>query len=779
MGTLFLRTSVVFRVLVLFALQGHAQTIDTTLQPVDGRICFGNGYVFGCFTGPFELPENPAYKVHDKISRLWLGYSSSPSIGVGLQPVIINRKTGEKWTVHGVDHYRYDNGVIIMETALPVGRVITETYGLWQKPVLIRRIRFIASEGNPSEYTINTEASLYKEHSNKPPASDDEEAMHLYNVYKFDERERPVSHFFPEQEVLTYNAESKSVLWEYQDERYRKVVIKSAESSVKTSVIQKTANSGGSVRFENRCNKTGGELTLILSFAGKMDEAESLMKACDASALDVNSTQKRWQEWFDSGAVVRTGDEKLDNAYKNQLMYAKVALDEELGGHLVGGRYQIPTMWGRDAGIAMSVLLDAGHYDDVKKILRFFPDHMNWNTRNNCIHANCHLSGRVIESYTSREQEPVEDIVQAGEWTNQMGGPQLDAMSYYLYNAAKLFRYTGDSVFMKELWPFVVKVGDALAEESELIYERAVPSDYYGEERRYKKYNPETGLIVDNCWESDILGEYSLMNFMSVVGFSQAYKLSVEMGDEKPLWKQRAFKLNEAANKHLIKYDSTGNPYILKNVPREWMNDWNGKPTHGEEEPINNFGYAWSFAATIPYFNYTNETFKKAYLMQVDPTGDAMGWGMWWATTAHAAFEADLPEVGWNYLSKYLAQLPVSLQAYEHNSDVEALDGTKRRATLNLFSFAYLPHAVIRGMSGFGYNEHTDTWFFRPQVPEKIGKVKSTIRIGNTWFDVESEGRGDRLQVFTIDGEDQIHTGGILDIKYLDGRRHELVVKMK
>ncbi|MEN8157396.1 MAG: hypothetical protein ABFS10_10625, partial [Bacteroidota bacterium] len=764
-------------VMVLFALQGYSQSIDFTGQPVDGRLCFGNGYVLGCFTGPFELPEEPAYKVHDKISRLWLGYSSSPSIGVGLQPVITNKKTGEHWMVRGVDEYRYDNGVIIMETTLPVGKVITETYGLWQKPVLIRRIRFIAGEGNASDYTISTVASLYKEHSNKPPADGDEEAMRLYNVYKFDERERPVTHLFPEQEVLTYNAESKSVLWEYQDERYRKVIIKSAESLAKTSVTQKTKDNCGSVRFENSCNKTGGELTVVLAFAGTMDEAEMVMKECDANTLDLKRTQKSWQEWFDSGAVVSTGNEKLDNAYKNQLMYAKVAIDEELGGHLVGGRYQMPTMWGRDAGIVMSVLLDAGHYEDVKKILWFFPDHMNWNTRNNCMHANFHISGRVIESYSSPGQVPVEDIVQPGEWTNQMGGPQLDAMSYYLYNAAKLYRYTRDKAFMKELWPFVVKVGDALAEDSELVYERGIPSDYYGEDERFQKYNPETGLIVDNCWESDILGEYSLMNFMSVVGFSQAYTLSVEMGDEKPLWKQRALELDKAANRHLIKYDSTGNPYILKNVPREWMQDWHYKPTNGEEEAINNFGYAWSFAATIPYFNYTNETFRKAYRKQVDPTGDADGWGMWWATTAHAAFEADLPEVGWNYLSKYLAQLPISLQAYEHNSDVEGIDGTKQRATLNLFSFAYLPHAVIRGMSGFGYNEHTDSWYFRPQIPEEIGKVQSTIRIGNTWFDVESEGNGDRLKEFAIDGEEQIHTGGILDIKFLDGQRHSVVVK--
>ena len=175
----------------------------------------------------------------------------------------------------------------------------------------------------------------------------------------------------------------------------------------------------------------------------------------------------------------------------------------------------------------------------------------------------------------------------------------------------------------------------------------------------------------------------------------------------------------------------------------------------------------------------SKDEIKKAFRKQVDPKGNADGWGMWWATTAHAAFEADLPDVGWNYLSKYAAQLPVSLQAYEHYQIVEGADGTKRRATLNLFSFAYLPHSIIRGMTGFGYDEQTDVWFFRPQIPKEIGKVKSTIKIGNTWFDVESEGNGDKLIEYTIDGKNQLKTKGVLDKKYIDGKRHKVVVKME
>lgn len=436
--------------------------------PVDGRLCFGNGYVFGCFVGPLELPEKPIYKVHDKISRLWLGYSSSPSIGVGLQPVITDSKTGEKWIVGGVDNYRYENGVIFMETKLPVGKVITETYGLWQKPVFVRKIKFIPNENNSSNYLIRTSATLFKEHSNKPPAANDKEAWRFYNVYKSDERERPVSHVFPAKEILTFDKKNKSVLWDYKDDRYRKIVIKTAQKSAKTIITQKTTNHCANVVFENSCGKNGGELTIVLSFASKprfqaRASAIKLMSEYDDKILKTETTQKKWKEWFDNGAVVKTGNKKLDNAYKNQLMYVKVALDEELGGHIVGGRYQIPTMWGRDSSIAMSTLLDAGHYDEVRKMLRFYPDHLSWNKRNNCIHANFHLSGRVWKSYCSEGQKPVEDN----------------------------FCY----------------------------YEGTAESKYYDKNKKFKKYNSETGLIVDNCWESDILGEYSLMNALAIVGF--------------------------------------------------------------------------------------------------------------------------------------------------------------------------------------------------------------------------------------------------------------------
>jgi len=202
-------------------------SLAITPQPVDGRLCFGNGYIFGCFVGPLELPEKPIYKVHDKISRLWLGYSSSPSIEVGWQPEIIDTQTGKKYVVHGVDNYYYEDGVVFMETKLPVGKVITETYGLWQKPVFVRKIKFIPNDKtSATNFVIKTKINLFKEHYNKPPAKDDKDAWRYYNVYKTDDRERPVTHLFPAEEKLNLDSKTKNILWDYKDERYRKIVVK-------------------------------------------------------------------------------------------------------------------------------------------------------------------------------------------------------------------------------------------------------------------------------------------------------------------------------------------------------------------------------------------------------------------------------------------------------------------------------------------------------------------------------------------------------------------------
>jgi len=732
--------------------------------PVDGRLMFGNGYVLGAFVGPLEMPEKPIYKVHHKLTRLWMGYSTPPNLGIGLAPVITDTETGKEWVVGGADRYRFEDGVMILETELPVGTVTTETYGLWQKPVFVRRFRFAPKVGDASRYKISTTTSLFAEHSSAKPDESDKEAMHFYNAYP-EERERPVSYTFPAKETLTYA--NDRIYWNYDDHRYRKVALMAAEPTTKIMFAQRRKDGKGlneseelrafaplrenetltcsdtdwsEVKFEN----TGGTLMVVMGFAPVMITAKNLLNDVTPERLALETTQRHWQDWLENGAVVKTGDDRLDEAYEVQLMMAKMALDEELGGHVVGARYQPPTMWGRDSLIAMSTLLDAGHYADAEKMLLFYKDHMEWNEWNNCIHANFHLSGRVVRPYCAAGQEPVEDLMAPGEWTNQMRGPQLDAMSYFLYCIGKYYRYTHNREFMDEIWPFVLKVGNGIAENRKRQYEGGVPSEYYDEEKWFKTYREDTGLIVDNCWESDILGEYSLMNALSIVGFEQAYRTSIALGDPQPLWHRRSQELDAAFRKHLIRYDETDTPYVLKQMPREFMLDWRMKPDP-DETPLDAFGYGWTIAATVPLFNYTDETFKKAFAKQVPANGEAAGWGMWWATTAHAAFEADLPDTGWNYLDKYVAQLPESKQAYEHHQIVTGLDGKKRRATLNLFSFAYLPHSIIRGMAGFGYNEAAGHWFFRPQVPDEIGTVQSTIKIRDTWFDVISSGKGDTL----------------------------------
>ena len=143
-----------------------------------------------------------------------------------------------------------------------------------------------------------------------------------------------------------------------------------------------------------------------------------------------------------------------------------------------------------------------------------------------------------------------------------------------------------------------------------------------------------------------------------------------------------------------------------------------------------------------------------------------------------AAFEADLPDTGWNYLSKLVGRLPESHQIYEHTQDVVDSNGTSRNVTLNLFGFNYLTHAVIRGFAGFGYNTNTGEWFFRPQIPDRLGGVTSTVYIGKTRFDVISSGNGDTVAEFKIDGQKQL-PDGILNKKYIDGKTHKVEIRMK
>ena len=740
----------------------------------DGRLCFGNGHVFGTFVGPLEFAEEPVTQVHDKLSRLYLGYSSTQPAQVGLAPCITDLRTGKKWTVGACDNYRIDNGAVIMTTKLPVGTVRTETYGVWDKPILVRRIIFTPDQGVNGDFAISAETSLYTDF--KMP--DDDDKARNYKLCT-NSVEWPTPLNFPARETVQFSSDKKTVEWDYQNPLYRKVAITSTEAESTVAILDQsrkivdnsasfTGESAGRLRFERQCGSKGGSLTVVLAFDRELPKAVSIINHISPQLISLSAVQKHWNKWYEDGAVITTTDRKLNEAYRSQIQSWKTALDAELGGHIVGGRYHIQTVWTRDSGVGVSVMLDTGHYEDTKKIFRFFMNHAYWNLNNNCLHANYHSSGRVAKFMCGPGQAPVEDIVQPGEWAIQMAGPQLDGMAYYLYNIGKYYRYTGDKAFIKELWPFISKVADALALDEELTNEIGIPSGYVGADNKYRKYNPETGLIVENCTESGIIREHFLMNSLAVMGFREAYRLSQIVGDEKPKWLERANSVDEAIHKYLIKDNSKS---ILSYMPRLWLND--GKP-----EQLGASGYYWTCAATVPYFNYQNQIFKNYFNQNVDPKGNTSGWGMWWATLAQAAFEADLPDTGWNYLSKIVDRLPESHQMYEHSQDVVDSNGVARKVTLNLFGFNYLTHAAISGLAGFGYNANTGQWFFRPQISDKLGVVHSTVRIGKTRFKVVSSGSGKIVSKFTIDDEPQA-LDGIVQKKYIDGKIHNVEIKMK
>jgi hypothetical protein len=738
----------------------------------DGRLCIGNGYWLACFVGPLEEPEKPVYQVHDKISRLWLGYSSPQLQNVGMAPRIKNLSSGQEWVIGPCSGYRFEDGVLVMETRIGPGTVRTETFGLWDRPVLVRRISFTPEAGIAGNFQISTEASLYR--GSLGTAADQAKAGR--DPYSQDERERPPVVAFPLRETLRVSKADSSATWVYDNPLYRKAVIAAAEPQTEVEILGRPAaeqtvfegQDAGALRFARNCGAKEGSLTLVMAFDRDLDQAERLL-AASRTAGHLADVQQRWRQWFEVGAVVRTGNKKLDQAYRVQMMYLKIAQDAELGGIIVGARYQITTVWTRDSGVAISALLDAGHYEEARKALRFFSRHAYWNPRNNCLHANMHASGRVMKFICGPDQPPLEDILQPREWTIQMLGPQLDGMGYYLYNIGKYYRCTGDREFIRQEWPFISKVAGALAADDYCTSEAGKQGEYTAQDLRFKKYNPQTGLIVDNCYEDGVLRETILTNALAASGFRQAYALSQVMGEAVPLWKQRADDLDAAIREHCAGKDGKGR-YLIEWFPRPWI-------LKGQEVPVASSGYVWSIAATVPYYNYTDQVFKDTFRRFVDPKGRVGGWGMWFASLAHAAFAADQADVGWNYLGQVLDQLPESLQLYEHNQDVTGEDGVTRHVTLNLFGFSYLPHAVIRGLAGLGYDERTRHHFLRPQVPDGFGPIQSHIRIGGTSFDLASTGNGEDVAEFRIDGVGQPRDG-ILDGKYLDGRAHAVEIRM-
>ena len=738
----------------------------------DARLIIGNGHFLAAFVGPIEEPEEPVYQVHDKISRLWLGYNSPQLRGIGMAPRIKDMKTGKEWVVGACDSYHFEDGVMALETKIEPGTVRTETYGLWDKAVMVRKITFTPNKGASDEYRISTDMSLYRGSVKKTP----EQVRLDWSAYAQDERERPPALTFPLREELSISKADSIATWAYEAQQDRKAAVGASEPDAKieilghpgkTHAVYEGDNAGG-LQLSRKCGASGGTLTVVLGFGKQLDEAQKLLAESRQKASEVASVRKSWQKWFESGAVIKTGNKKLDEAYRTQTMYVKVAQDAELGGILVGGRYQITTVWTRDGGVAISALLDAGHYEEARKALRFFSQHQYWNQRNNCVNANSHASGRTMSFMCGPGQPPVEDLLQPGEWGIQMLGPQLDGNGYYLYNIGKYYRCTGDKDFIREEWPYIRQVADALAADNYCVSESGPQGEFTDKNLRFKKYNPESGMIVDNCCEDGTFREMIITNAVAAAGFRHAYELSEAMAEAVPIWKQRADELDAAIRKQCTRKDDKGE-YLIENPSRPWIAKGNVTPVAG--------GYAWTIAATVPYYNYTDQLFKTTFRRFVDPKGSVGGWGMWYGTLAHAAFEADWADCGWNYIKQLVEQLPASMQIYEHNQDVTGADGVTRHVTLNLFGYCYLQHAMIRGFAGLGYNERAHNYYFRPQVPDELGAVKSRIKIDTTWFNVTASGNGSTVLEFKVDEVDQ-KLDGVLDGKFIDGGKHEVVVRM-
>lgn len=755
---------------------------------VDGRLMFGNGYVLGSFVGPFEFPEVPSTKVHDKISRLWLGYSSPQMAQVGLGVTIVEEKTGKKWTVGASDEYRFEDGVIHMKTRLPIGIVQTETFGLWEQPVLIRHIEFTPKDGFEGKYTIQTKMQLYKDFDNAPPK--DPELLRIFHQAYVDKREIPPRLVFPEVEKIYIDKDAHLATWSYENPHYRKVVVgvlgggasievAGDEYGTKDNYYYWKGEKSGGLSFEKKLSESDNSLTIVLAFGDSEKEARETFSDLTKKSIKSDYVKSQWCEWFESGTVVRTGNDALDQAFRNQMMFYKISQCAELGGMIVGGRYHITTVWTRDSGVGISALLEAGHYEECKLGLEFYMHHAAWNVRNHCLHANYHASGKVSSIIAGPTQVSAEEVVQpfkrdpnhVAEWGIQMSGPQLDGMAYFLYNVGKYERRTGDMEFIKSIWPFVMQVGHALAADRYLYAEAIIESDFLDKHRYFRKFNPETGLIVDNVYEDGILREHIITNGLAVMGFREAYRLSQKMGEPVTIWRLRAEQLDKHIRKHLVRENDQGKKYFLEWVPRDWL-------TAGKEVALGVGGYPLTIASVVPYLNWRDPIFRESIKLNTPAHGRVAGWGMWFATLAHAAFEADQSEIAWNYLGQLVNKLPPSRLMYEHNNLVYC-SGERSRATLNLFGYAYLPPAVIRGFAGIGFDEWRREYFFRPQIPDEFGAVKSQVRIGETFFEVTSVGNGNTVDSFIINDIDYTSKKGILPAVYLDGGRHTVEIKMR
>jgi hypothetical protein len=757
---------------------------------VDGRLVVGNGHVLATFVGPLEMPEPPLTEVHDKLGRVWLGYSAPQQNGIGLAPTVVDTGTGQRYTVGPCDSYRFEDGAVLMDTDLAVGRLQSQTYGAWERPVLIRRFVFTPNATSPGPFRLETRVQLYADYDPMPPATDTEARKLLDRTYP-DRREIPPAIAFPEPETIERQPDSTSVLWSYANPYYRRVALRPLEEGATVSVSDErdrnvaspeavfTGESYGRAHLATR--EQSGALTLTVALAFSPDSAATaatLLAEADRGALTLETVQAQWREWFEKGAVLTTGHAALDTAYRNQTMGYKLALDAELGGLLVGSRYHLTTVWSRDGGVGVAALLAAGHYEDARKALEFFSRYATWDVVNHALHANYHASGRVIAGLNGAGQPPVNRVVypfrtdtdEVCEWNLQMTGPQLDGMAYWLYNVGMYERLTGDLGFVRRNWDFVVRIADSLATDLPQVAIPGQEAEIIDPHKRFQRYHPETGLIVDMCYEDGNYRESLLMNGMTVMGLRQAHRLSALLGAEVRLWGHRADLIDTAIRQHLVRVDAEGEPLILESVTRPWLNN-------GRQTPMPTGGYPWTVASVVPYFNWRDDAFRTAFARQVQADAVIGGWGMWWAELAHAAFEAELPETAWNYLQQVTGNLPISRMMYEHHQDVVGSDGSMRHATLNLFGYAYLPHALIRGLVGLGHDQASDRFFLRPQIPSALDQgVSGTVRLGETRFRVEVTGTGNRIEKWTVDGVPQTDLQGFLQPEWLDGTTHRVTI---
>jgi hypothetical protein len=179
---------------------------------VDGRLAFGNGYVFGTFVSPMEEPNYQFNKVNDKICRIWFDYPSPQQCSISLQPCIQDFSHSEAVTlVEGVDSYEYldSTGIVHMVTDYPYFTVHSYTYGAtsWTgttfagQKAMVRKITVIP-KGN-YDLALRTVVSLYPEYTKW--------------IYHADDREDIAPLTYTGTETVTYTPAAKRAIWDYSD----------------------------------------------------------------------------------------------------------------------------------------------------------------------------------------------------------------------------------------------------------------------------------------------------------------------------------------------------------------------------------------------------------------------------------------------------------------------------------------------------------------------------------------------------------------------------------